>query len=183
MLDDYLANAERICGILLDFFSAEKIKYLDESNSFVFPIGTIELHYTEELEYWLEIAFDYKKTNWKPVDDLISRLSDSYLNWDGLSFSLKPKLEISALVRRCKERELEILSFSPAPPEKLVASAKGWGSAFTSVVVFRNSRMGSVVSISPSQTIRPALLGNKFYEVINPDNILEFLKGCLKNSP
>jgi len=174
--ESYLPKAESICGQLLDFFEADEIVW--EDSKIRFPAGLIQRGYRQtnsEVEYWLEVVFNYKRQNWALVDSVIARLDGLYSpSWVGLSYYFGSKMNLKLLVKQCKQRNFDIKSFMPSPEGKLGVITQGWGSS-GSRITFQNTERGSWLRIAPLHDYR---LDREFYETIKPENILDFLKGC-----
>lgn len=78
----------------------------------------------------------------------------------------------------CKIDEFEIQSFRPKPQERLIVKAKGWGNPL-SELSFTNIEDKSSLEISAiTEYNTQSEFQNDFYNILNPENILEFLKGC-----
>ena len=175
--EPYLHNAERICGELLNFFEPNEI--VRQDSKIKFPVGLIQMgyrHKKEIVEYWLEIIFDYQRKNWMLVDSVITHLDDLYMpGWDNLTYNFGSKFNLNLLAKLCKQRGFKIPSYSPPPNGKLVISTQGWGSS-NSRIIFRNTEEGSWLEISPSYDPH---FDRQFYETIKPENVLDFVGGCL----
>lgn len=183
MLPKFQANAAKICAVLLDFFRAEDITYDPENFYYKFPAGKIFLVHSifkkgAYIDYWTKIEFSYSDKNWQKVDSTIKKLSlSNYLKFDELQFHLREKIDINEIVKRCRERGMEVLAFNPVKVSSLTVMAKGWGCP-EAQIKFSNFENASSVAIKTSGSFDP-----NFYEVISPENILEFVKGCLSIAP
>jgi hypothetical protein len=87
-------------------------------------------------------------------------------------------MDLSEIYKHCKERQIEVTSYNPVDSGSLEVLAKGWGCSVANVK-FMNQENGSIINIMPSGNERPRQFAANFYEVISPNNVLEFIKGCL----
>jgi hypothetical protein len=101
-------------------------------------------------------------------------LHGARVDWDTLTYIFGSKLNMNLLVKQCRLRGFTIKGFKPAPDWQLEVEAQGWGSNY-SRITFENTDGGSRLLISPLGTF-----SRKFYEIVNPENVLDFIKDCFQ---
>jgi hypothetical protein len=158
--------AEDMCGSLLQFVDAETIK--KNGNNYEFPHGL--LHYRNSLisKQWksrIEASFKYTKENWEMIDKIVGYFDLTYY-WSSLIYKLTKNINVGSLVRKCKERGFEILSFKPEKgSESLTVKTQPWLNTET---IFENEEQGSRVCISKRDE---GYLPNDFYSTLSPENM------------
>jgi len=167
---------ESMCGSLLQFYKASEIKLKTEET--MFPHGFISPRLSTAEPTWLyyaEVCFQYEKRNWGRIDEVISFFDKKYY-WNSIRFDLSKRIIVEELVQKCKESAFEIVSFMPAQGEESVTvDTEAWSRSKTT---FRNLKTeGSEIVIFKGKDY---YFQNNFYSTLSPENILEFLRNCLK---
>ncbi len=164
-----IATAESMCGSLLQYVEASKISK-DSSFSYLFPYGkmlTLGLN-------TVRTSFEYKKENWSKIDEIIQDFDEHYYH-DSITYVLSRRINVGQLVKKCKENAFEIISFSPEKEkEVIIANTQAW---LRTKTTFSNDKNSSEISISKGSD---ATLERNFFSILNPENIIEFIKNCLE---
>ena len=162
------SKVQEICGTLLRFYNPDQII---KSNKYIydFPYGKIYLTWELLSKYGINVVFIYRKENWDSQDKIISIL-DLYFNWIKIKYSLNKKINISNIVKKCRESDFNILAYEPGKDEQMLkVESEGWADTIT---IFKNLEETSEIHINPSKS---EYLKNNFYEILNAENIIKFI--------
>lgn len=140
---------------------------------YVFPYGnlSIVLAHTN----YLDVTFDYKKENWKKIDEIMNHLAKIFLfTWEIISYLLEKKFSITKLLKKCKETEFKIVSYKPIKGEEVLkVDTSSWLGTTTT---FKNEEHeASKIIIKTDHYFR-----SDFYSFLSHENIIEFIKDCLE---
>lgn len=177
--DDILDSAvQKICGSFLEYFKSVDIKRLS-TTCIGFPYGEIHLNHANVEGCFYEVLMPYVKENWSEIDKFILDLGRAFY-WRQLSYELiAPIINFNNLASKCRETGFEILRFEPSEnDEQLIVESSGWANTITT---FQNSEGTSSVIFNPRQD--GGFFPEPVDDMINPNNVLTFLKGILKDVP
>lgn len=168
---------ERLCGALLQFFKPSEIKEIKSEfgPKYEFPYGTIDVTRTGPIGKVTNcgtICFRYEE-NRAQVDKIISYL-DNVFHWKSIKYVLNRRINMEKLVDKCKEKEFQIIAYTPRENGKQIKTrTKAW---LNSESTFTNSKDCSLIKITSS--IR---FPDDFYSTLSPENIIEFIRDCLES--
>lgn len=163
------AQQEEICALLLYYYKLPKISK-GEFGEYIFPDGQLERN---------KISFKYSPENWKLVDNIIEELAKRFY-WTRVGYRINGRFNGEKLVNLCQDSKMGIEGYLPSEEFKITVSAEGWGrEGNPAIVVFKNIEdNGSYLEITQFKGSK-AELEDEFYDKLNPENIIMFLKSCL----
>lgn len=162
--------AQSFLGELLNYYNFNDIKKTRDT-LYEFPNGNIEIKGTRPEPVFIVIDFETMVDSEKS-QEILSKILNIECEWDHLRYYITKNIDFNKLFRRCKTNSFKVISFEPGPEKRMIQfESKMWANTKTS---FISEKGINYIEIMP---LTGMTLDQNFYEVINLNNISEFLKG------
>jgi hypothetical protein len=170
--DDAEKSYNRLCGLLLNYFDPDQIRF--EENKTTFPVGDITIRRSDKYS-WFYFNFNYDEKTSQIIDKIISQLDD-LIRFDQIEFLFSSGVDLGYLVKSSREMGLNIVSYDLKQKNvdiEVISEIKEFDTV-------RFSGMGEKSSVTYRN--EKSYFAAGFYDRINPKSVAGFFKFLQKKT-